>query len=287
MRHGDDKKDRVLEHVDALTRPRTVVFVQYNRQGISCRSLVEHPPLIVQLRMAVGGAIGSKGAKGTSGAERVPINPAAVELLDSITRTIWKWLADYVGANTARQAIPALRRWYVEFEYRRRMGLVNQQDERYFESRLSRWERAINDLFDPARIIELTEQHREPVVDPETGVQRTKRKRIPGLFDADGSRINKYEKVPQWKVTTTPAACPECGQRFAYDGGDIRDRVVALVVQYRPSDERMLESAWAKCRACGTVWEGNGGLAVLRAAMEAGSNTPADNALSIARNALL
>lgn len=69
---------------------------------------------------------------------------------------------------------------------------------------------------------------------------------------------------PTTLEVTAPCPIPECGRRWAIQGGD---SVPAVVVEYRkPSSDagNALARSVARCRACGHVWRGDAKLRELR-----------------------
>lgn len=262
------ERDLVLEGVHALTRPRTVAYIQHNAAGISCRSSVTHAPLLAQLEQAKAGGTGSKGA-GSDGSARIPINPQAMAIYDDIDRTARGWLRSHDEGVVEPSTPPrvTLTRWFTVYNYRRSIGKVSDEDEARYVRKLGSWAKQIEGLFDPVVVVEIAEEYREPVLDPVTGLQRTKRRRIPGLVDDDGQRVNKFENVPQFKVTTRPATCPECLERQAFDMST-GDKITAIVLVYRLV-AGAVDGENARCRSCGFEWIGKPALLELSAAMDA------------------
>lgn len=71
---------------------------------------------------------------------------------------------------------------------------------------------------------------------------------------------------------TAPCPLPECGRRWAIQGGN---SVPAVVVEYRkPSNEHgnALARSVARCRACGHVWRGDAKLRELRFLIDQAEN---------------
>jgi hypothetical protein len=69
---------------------------------------------------------------------------------------------------------------------------------------------------------------------------------------------------PTTLEVTSPCPIPECGRRWAIQGGD---SVPAVIVEYRkPAAEgaNALARSVARCRACGHVWRGDAKLRELR-----------------------
>lgn len=148
------------------------------------------------------------------------------------------------------------------------------------------WVKRIKDMFEPTSKLEVTTDFYEPILD-DFGVQRTKRKRFP-LTNELGIQLRTMDNVPRWRMeavpqyrkTTRPAPCPECGERFAFDPAT-GDRITALVIEYREAGERTLEAATATCRSCGIGWKGKGGLEELAASI---SDDDTPNAIDVVQS---
>lgn len=262
----------LLDAIDKLTRNHITRVVQTNPQGITCTSTVDHDPLLQQLRDAVVGGIGSKGA-GSDGSARIPFDAGALALFDSIAKTINAWYAELPNHVEERYLWDRLRDWYVDFENRRRAGKVSDSAEQITLKLVEGWARSIEAMFDPPITLELTKEHRVPIMLP-----KYKRRVIDGevvkepVLNADGEpvMVQKRDKdgAPMTRlVKTEPAMCPICGERYAHDP-KTGDQITAIILEYRNIGTETLDKATGLCRFCTTVWRGRSGMRELRWAID-------------------
>ena len=146
----------LLDAVDKLTLNHITKVAQSNEAGISCISEVDHEPLLLQLREAIAGGIGSKGASGSDGSTRIPFDPGAQALFDSIARQINAWYQTLPGAVEERYIHDRLRDWYIDYSNRLRAGKVSEATERDTLRVVEGWVRRIEAMFDPPTTLELT-----------------------------------------------------------------------------------------------------------------------------------
>ena len=228
----------LLDAIQRLTSTTTTRVEQINeyddgRDPITCVSTVTHEPLLLQLRDAVAGGIGShKGS--TSARERIPFDAGALELFGSIAGKINGWYLELPGEKEHLHIHTRLTRWYLWFENERRAGRVTETVERARTKTLEGWVRSIENMFDPPTVFELTE--------------------IVGGTLVDGKIIGGRN---------VPIACPVCGNSKAFDKktGDV---MAALVVEYRAVGPSTFEQATGLCRFCEQVWRGGTGVRELR-----------------------
>lgn len=231
----------LLLAVDKLTKPHTSKVLQSktveqrDAEGevvasidIACVSVVDHEPLLLRLRDAVVGGIGSKGGS-SDGSARIPFDPGAQALFDRIAQQINAWYIELPNAREDRTITSRLRDWFIAFENRRRAGQTLSDEEESTLRLVEGWVRAIETMFDPPTMLEITE--------------------------------DVYGAPPQ------AAACPVCGGRYAIDESSA-DRIIALVVEFRDLGIETLEKSTGLCRSCGFVWRGSSGLREMRYALE-------------------
>lgn len=270
-----DAVDRLtLNHVTKVMQTKTVE--DRDAEGhvtasidIACISEVDHDPLLVQLRDAVAGGIGSH-AGSSPARERMPIDPSALALFDEIVAQVNAWYSNLPGAVEERYLHDRLRDWYIDYENRRRAGKVAEDAEVDTLKLVEGWARRIEGMFDPPITLELTQETRVPVmvpktrrrVDPETGESW----REP-VVDADGNPVMLPKLkggVPVTRVTKVqPAPCPICGERYALNP-KTGDQMTAIIIEYRNIGAETLDKATGLCRFCDTVWRGRNGLRELR-----------------------
>ena len=217
----------MLEAVERLTLPHKSRVLQTNDAGISCISEVDHEPLLKALKDAIGSGVG-RHASATQGREKIPLNPAALELFDEIADDVTTWSKHLPTADPSDTLWHRLGKWYVDFENRRRGNQLSLEQEREFEKVIVGWDRRITDMFDPPSVFELTR-----IVD---GHNR-------------------------------PEACPECDQSVAFEP-KTGNHITALIVEYREMGPETLDLAVACCRSCGTVWKGRNAIRALRWAID-------------------
>ena len=145
----------LLDAIDKLTRNHITRVVQTNPQGITCTSTVDHDPLLMQLRDAVAGGIGSKGA-GSDGSARIPFDAGALQLFDGIAKKVNAWYLELPGAIEERYLWDRLRDWYIDFENRRRAGKISDTLEHDTLKLIEGWARSIEVYFDPPISLEIT-----------------------------------------------------------------------------------------------------------------------------------
>jgi hypothetical protein len=227
-----DDTNYLLEAIERLTIPHKSHVVQ-SKNGISCVSEVQHRPLLLLLRDAVAG--GTSGhAPSAQSREKIPVNPAALELWDSIVTQINAWYLALPEPNEHLYIHTRLGRWYLDFENRRRRGTINSDDEHLTEKLLQGWAHTIEAMFDPPTTRELVDSEC-----PECGIS--------------------------WPIIITNSGIqnPRTKRKW-YDS----QRVVGLVVYYRPDGEGGLRSTYASCRCCGAIWNGSSGVRALAYELE-------------------
>jgi len=144
----------LLDAVDRLTQRHITRVVQSNPQGITCTSEVDHDPLLIQLRAAVAGGIGSH-AGSSSARERIPFDANALRLFDEIADQVNLWYRALAGHVEERTLQDRMRDWYIDFENRRRAGKVSDVVEHDTLKLVEGWARQIEEMFDPPTKIEL------------------------------------------------------------------------------------------------------------------------------------
>lgn len=180
-------------------------------------------PLLVQLEAAVAGGIGSH-AGSSPARERMPIDAGALELLSQIDALVSNWYWSVPNVRLKVDLSTRLRVWYVHHANLVRGGKLSAAEEAKTTRLVEGWVLQIRGMFDPPIRLELTEL-------------------VEGL--------------------SVPVACPECGERFAFDP-NTGDRVTAVVVEYRELGEETLDKAVGSCRSCSAVWRGRSSLRALR-----------------------
>ena len=180
-------------------------------------------PLLVQLEAAVAGGIGSH-AGSSPARERMPIDAGALELMGQIEGVVSGWYWSVPNVRLKVDLSTRLRVWYVHHANQVRAGKIGAADDVKTTRMVEGWVSQIRGMFDPPIRLELTEV---------VGGQ------------------------------SVPVACPECGERFAFDP-NTGDRVTAVVVEYRELGEETLDRAVGSCRACSAVWRGRAALRGLR-----------------------
>ena len=227
----------LLTAVDALTLPSVVKVKQSDgdREWVTpCRQ----DPLLIQLRDAVAGGIGSH-AGASAARERMPIDAGALELWGHIEGVVSSWYWAIPDARMSRREVKMrsgvdvstrLRVWYVHHANQVRAGKVSQFTDLEVTRKVEGWVSKIRGTFDPPIRLELTEL-------------------------VDGQSV--------------PVKCPECGERFAFDPMS-GDRVTAVVVEYRELGEETLDRAVGSCRSCSALWRGRSSLRALRWLLDSG-----------------
>jgi len=138
---------RLLDAVDALTRPHTEHVKQTTDDGEYLRTVpVEHPPLLQQLADAVVPSAGNDGgSKSASARERNVLDSDALWELTRIETALRDWLR-HDRAAFDRSDLPAtLRRWYVGYEAR---PFMDDNVTEWHVRELRRWERVITAKLD-------------------------------------------------------------------------------------------------------------------------------------------
>lgn len=143
-----------------------------NSIDIACISDVDHEPLLLQLRDAVAGGIGSKGGS-SDGSARIPFDPGALALFDSIGATVNAWYRTVPDHREERNLTGRLRDWYVDHSNRARAGKIDEITERAALKTLEGWVRSIEAMFDPPETQEVTDPcpacGGRYAIDPKTG----------------------------------------------------------------------------------------------------------------------
>lgn len=210
----------LLDVVDELSLPGKVKVAQSDGER-SWTVDAERVPLLIQLRDAVAGGIGSHGGSAL-GSERMPIDAGALELFDEIAGQVSEW---YLAIPQRRQHLlvtDRLRAWYVFHVSEVRAGRISEVSDRDALELVTSWVARIRLMFDPPIRLDFTEL-------------------------VDGRQM--------------PAACPVvgCGARYAIDARS-GDRVIAVVLEYREAGAETLDGSVGKCRACGREWVGRFGV---------------------------
>jgi hypothetical protein len=242
--------DLLLDAVQTLTVPQTVKWVQQNAHGISCTNSAVQDPLVVMLREAVVGGIGSKGGGGADGKARLPFNAGALTLYDEIDDTVAKEFHRLTHEPVHESIEKNLGAWILAVINGRRAGTITEHYEREWQRTLDVWIGRIRSMFDPSIVIEISETYKEPRLDA-----------------AGNPRLDRL-KQPILRTTVGPAACPRCSERHAFDR-ETGDQISALVLRYfnREGDGAVLDGAVAECRFCGAMWAGERGIRELRFAL--------------------
>lgn len=233
----------MLTAIERLTTPHRSLVAQQNDAGISCVSVVEHLPLLHQLKNAIGGNIG-RHANVTQAREKIPLNTGALELFEQIANQVDKWLRarESVRRPAFEQLWSAVSRWYIVYENDRRRGRYDRATERDIERTIHGWVRDIDNMFDPPTVFEIT-------------------------------RIFAGHDVPE--------RCPVCFNSHAIDP-KTSNRVTALVIEYRNLGHDTLTHANAHCRFCGELWPGSHGIRSLRWELDQNNLSP-EEAAKVAR----
>ena len=273
-----DDTNFMLEAIEKLTIPHATRVLQTNDAGISCISDVNHDPLLVTLRDAVAGGTSAHN-NSTMGSERIPLNPGAMELFDAIARQVNVW---YLAINEPREHLhihTRLGRWYLNFEDRRRKAKLTASEEHDALKLVEGWARSIEAMFDPPSVLELTQEYREPVMVPKTRVRVVDGERVKEpVTDAAGDvvMVPKLDRLKQpllRLVKTEPAACPNCGERYAHDPKS-GDQISALILEYRELGPETFDHATGLCRFCSEVWRGGSRVRELRWLIDHADDTP-------------
>lgn len=133
----------LLAAIDRLTKPETSKVIQ-ERNGITCTSSVERPPLLTQMAESVNPSSNKDTGSASSPSTRSPADLDALFEYAKMTAAIGDWCRiEKIGAT--RDAVVDLRRWYAS-----RLALVNPDDSSYIRT-LRKWEHTIRNHLDPPK----------------------------------------------------------------------------------------------------------------------------------------
>lgn len=166
---------------------------------------VFHDPLLVTLRDAIVGGIGSH--VGSSPArERIPLDPGALALFDEISAHINRWYRALDAFRFHEHIHDRLAAWYIDFENRRRAGIISDADETITTNLVEGWARRIEAMFDPPKTIELTSGD-APVPCPVCGGQYAI---DPRSGDRMTALVIEYREVGQDTMDQATGLCRSC-----------------------------------------------------------------------------
>lgn len=133
---------RVLDAIDALTKPTVVNVKQTTDDGEYLRTVpVEHPALLQQLADAVVPSAGNDGgSKSASARERNVIDSDALWELTKIQTELRDWLRHDLPSYDRNDLPASLRRWYVSYDAQ---TAFNDELTEWHVRELRRWERTI------------------------------------------------------------------------------------------------------------------------------------------------
>jgi hypothetical protein len=133
---------RLLDAVDALTRPTVDNVKQTTDDGTYIRTVpVEHPALLQQLADAVVPSAGNDGgSKSASARERNIIDSDALWELTKIETQLRDWMRHDLAAFDRKDLPASLRRWYVAYAATTQ---PNDDITEWLIRELRRWERTI------------------------------------------------------------------------------------------------------------------------------------------------
>lgn len=133
---------RLLDSIDALTKPTIVNVKQTTDNGEYLRTVpVEHPALLQQLADAVVPSAGNDGgSKSASARERNVIDSDALWELTKIQTELRDWLRHDLPAYDRNNLPGSLRRWYVSYDAH---TAFNDELTEWHVRELRRWERTI------------------------------------------------------------------------------------------------------------------------------------------------
>jgi hypothetical protein len=171
----------------------------------------------------------------SSARERIPFDPKALELFTAIRRDVADWYRTVPNPSGSPIARSRLSEWHIHFQNRIRAGEIPYESEKDIVKTVEGWVTTIEGMFDPPRTLELTQT-------------------------INGRNI--------------PAQCPVCESRYAFDSKN-GDRMTALIVEYRDTDEASLDAATGLCRACTHVWRGQLAIRELRYELDTHDEVPA------------
>jgi hypothetical protein len=262
--------DYLLLAVEKLARGTKTKIIQTSDAGISCIGEVAHEPLLLILRDAIAGGTSPR-AGVVASEDKIPLNSGASELFAPIARQINAWYRALPGAVEERYIHDRLNDWYLDYRNRVRRGDVSEADEKHVLRTLEGWVRAIESMFDPPNVIQVTTATKEPLLKP-----KTRRRFDPDsgesyrepVLDGEGNpvmtpRLDKNREPRFRLVDTRAASCPICGERYALDP-KTGDRIYALIIEQRESLGVELDNTTAMCRFCEEVWRGQAGVTRLR-----------------------
>lgn len=150
----NESDDRLLSALDALTKPVVEHHPKYYDFGVYREPIyvgthtVEHPPLLEQLQRAINPSSNSAAGSAALLSARNIINTHALALYTTISAEIWGW-ARGMGVEPTRDAVHALRRWYVLY------AAYDRETAEWHTAELVRWSHQIRNLLDPPKLVEL------------------------------------------------------------------------------------------------------------------------------------
>ena len=140
--------EKLLDVLDKLTKPQTVA----TWQGADIVRRTD-PPLLDWLEDAIAADASGGNGGGKQARERTPIDVGAFTLYEDIDGRVRSWVGD-LGGKPGKGLTPAqmLRSWYVLWN----SGIHSEGITRAYLSILEGWVRAITDILDPPKRIEIT-----------------------------------------------------------------------------------------------------------------------------------
>lgn len=144
-------ENRLLDAVDALTKRRTVV--NWIGDGERRRMVSRQDDALLDLLAdAVASNLGGHGS-GRPARERVPVDFAALALLERISDTVRAWVGS-LGGKAGRDVGPSslLRSWYVLYMSAPRP--VGEGDR--FAASVEGWRSQVEGILDPPTVLEIT-----------------------------------------------------------------------------------------------------------------------------------
>ena len=205
----------LLDAVDKLTLKHITKVSQSNEAGISCISEVDHDPLLLQLRDAVAGGIGSHSGS-SSPRERIPFDPGALRMWDEIVGKINAWYRDLPNAREERHIHDRLRDWYIDYSNQLRAGKISDTADREIVKLVEGWVRLIEAIFDPPITLELTDEDGQPSACPECGARYA-------IDPKTGDRITslgiEYRNLGVETMEKATGLCRSCGATWRGGSG--------------------------------------------------------------------